>query len=290
MANSGRARIARVPAAPVTDDAPRHRRSLGQCFLTDRRYAERIVALAGLGPQDRVVEIGPGAGILTRILALRAGEVIAIEIDPRWHARLEAEFHESSRVRLIRGDALEYPFEAIPSPFTVVSNLPYYISTPVLFRLLQSRARIARMVLMLQREVVDRMVAGPGSKAYGTLSLTVAHAAEVRKAFNVPSACFTPRPAVDSAVVVVTPRPAPAIAVSDEPTLFTVIRAAFAHRRKVLGNALKDGGFAPDAVQRALQAAAIVGTRRGETLTLAEFGRVADGLAPEGAGTANSEP
>ena len=269
-------------------DAPRHRKSLGQCFLTDRRIAERIVALADLTPQDRVVEIGSGAGILTRILARQAGEVIAIEVDPRWHARLEPEFHAAPHVRLVRGDALDYPFEAIPSPYKVVANLPYYISTPVLFRLLEARARISRMVLMLQREVVDRMVAGPGSKAYGTLSLTVAYAAEVRKAFNVPSACFTPRPAVASAVVIVTPRPAPAIAVRDEPTLVNVIRAAFSHRRKILGNALKDGGFAPDAVQRALQGAAIAGTRRGETLTLAEFGRVADALAPA-PGAAKSE-
>ncbi len=245
--------------------------------------------MANLTPTDRVVEIGPGAGILTRILAQRAGEVIAIEIDPRWHARLEAEFHEAPRVRLVCGDALDYPFETIPPPYTVVSNLPYYISTPVIFRLLEARARVARMVLMLQREVVDRLVAGPGTKAYGTLSLTVSYAAEVRKTFNVPSACFTPRPAVNSAVVVLTPRPAPAITVRHEPTFFAVVRAAFSHRRKVLGNALRDGGFSPDAVQRALQDAAIEGKRRGETLTLAEFGRVADALVPSGAGAARNE-
>lgn len=261
---------------PVSD--PRPRRSLGQCFLTDQRVAQRIVALAQLDPAGRVVEIGPGRGILTRLLARRAGEVVAVEIDPRWHTRLTAEFADLPHVRLVLGDAMVYPFESLVAPLTVVANLPYYLSTPILFRLLALRVHVSRMVLMLQREVVERMVAGPGTKAYGTLSLAVAYAADARKSFIVSPAAFTPRPAVESAVVVITPKARPAILVQDEARLFRVIRAAFGHRRKVLPNALKDGGFPADAVAPALSEAAIDPKRRGETLTLQEFGRLADAL------------
>ncbi len=268
----------------MTDRRPR--KSLGQCFLTNRRVAEKIVALAEVGPSDRVVEIGPGRGILTRLLADRAGELVAIEIDPRWHADLEAEFAPRSHVRVVFGDALTYPFEEIAPPFKIVANLPYYISTPILFRLLELRARISLMILMLQREVVDRLLAKPGTKSYGALSVAVAYRAEIRKGFSVAPGSFSPRPAVESAVVVIAPRPAPAIAVRSEETLFRVIRAAFAHRRKVLANALRDEGFEANrvegALEAALEAAAIDPKRRGETLTLEEFGRLADALVGEG--------
>jgi 16S rRNA (adenine1518-N6/adenine1519-N6)-dimethyltransferase len=261
---------------------PRPRRSLGQCFLTDQNIAGKIVALAQIRPSDRVVEIGPGRGILTRLLAQRAGELVAIEIDQRLHAQLSEEFSHAPHVRLIHGDALEWSVASIPAPYKIVANLPYYVSTPILFHLLAARAGIASMVLMLQREVVDRMVAKPGSKAYGPLSLALAFAAETRKAFTVPATCFHPRPAVESAVVVVTPRVAPAIAVRSEATLFRAIRAAFAHRRKTLSNALKDGGFPAAAVISALAATGVDAKRRGETLSLDEFGRLADALGGHG--------
>jgi 16S rRNA (adenine1518-N6/adenine1519-N6)-dimethyltransferase len=135
------------------------------------------------------------------------------------------------------------------------------------------------MVLMLQREVVDRLVARPNTKAYGALSVVVAYAADVRRGFAVASGSFHPRPAVDSAVVTIAPRPSPAIAVRDEGVLLRLVRAAFAHRRKILANALKDEGFDATRLAVALQEAAIDGTRRGETLDLVEFGRLADALA-----------
>ncbi len=256
----------------------RPRKSLGQCFLTDPRIASRIVSLGGVGPADRVVEIGPGRGILTRVLADRAAEVTAIELDPRWSAALREEFAGSARVRVEQADALIFPFEELAPGFKVIANLPYYISTPILFRLLGLRDRITLMVLMLQREVVDRLLARPGTKAYGALSVSVAYAAEVRKGFSVAAGSFSPRPAVESAVVVITPRPAPAITVRDEPLLMRVIRGAFAHRRKVLANALTDEGFEKPAVAAALERAEIAPARRGETLNLEEFGRVADAL------------
>jgi 16S rRNA (adenine1518-N6/adenine1519-N6)-dimethyltransferase len=263
----------------VTDRRPR--KSLGQCFLTAPRIAEKIVAMANVGPGDRVVEIGPGRGILTRVLAARAGEVLALELDSRWHADRQAEFANASHVRIVLADALAYPFEEIAPPFKIVANLPYYISTPILFRLLDLRARISLMVVMLQREVVDRLLAKPGTRSYGALSVAVAYRAEVRKGFPVAPGSFSPRPAVESAVVVIAPRSSPPIAVRSEETLFRVIRAAFAHRRKVLANALRDEGFDANRVGGALEAAEIEPKRRGETLTLEEFGRLADALGRE---------
>lgn len=257
----------------------RPRKALGQCFLTDRRIAEKIVGLADVTREDRVVEIGPGRGILTRLLAERAGELTAIELDARWHAALQAEFGQTAHVRLVHADALTYRFDDLASPFKVVANLPYYLSTPILFRLLGLRERVSLMVLMLQREVVDRLVARPHTKAYGALSVVVAYAAEVRKGFAVAPGSFYPRPAVHSAVVTIAPRPSPAVAVRDEALLIRLVRAAFAHRRKMLANALKDEGFDAARLGAALRKADIDGTRRGETLDLGEFGRLADAVA-----------
>lgn len=257
----------------------RPRKSLGQCFLTDPRLAEKIVALAQVTPWDHVVEIGPGRGILTRVLAARAGSLTAIELDERWHAALQIEFAAAANVRLVHADALTYPFEALDPPVKIVANLPYNLSTPILFRLLGLRARISLMALMLQREVVDRLVAKPGTKAYGALSVVVAYAAEVRKGFAVAPGSFTPRPAVDSAVVTVIPRSVPPIAVRDEAVFMRLVRAAFAHRRKMLPNTLRDEGFDAVKVLAALEMAGIEAARRGETLTLMEFGRLAEAMA-----------
>jgi 16S rRNA (adenine1518-N6/adenine1519-N6)-dimethyltransferase len=263
----------------------RPRKSLGQCFLTDPRIAARIVSLADIGPSDRVVEIGPGRGILTRVLVERAAEVIAIELDPRWTAALRDEFAGITGLRVEQADALAYPFEDLAPRFKVVANLPYNISTPILFRLLSLHDRISLMVLMLQREVVNRLLARPGTKAYGALSLAVAYAAEVRKGFPVAAGSFSPRPAVESAVVVMTPRETPAVIVRDEQLLMRVIRSAFAHRRKVLANALADEGFVKAAVAAALERAEIAPVRRGETLSLDDFGRVADALVARTSGS-----
>lgn len=256
----------------------RPRKSLGQCFLTDSRLADKIVALARVTRDDHVVEIGPGRGILTRRLAAQAGAVTAIELDARWHDVLRDEFETAPHVRVEHGDALTYPFEGVAPRFKVVANLPYNVATPILFRLLALGNRISLMVLMLQREVADRVAAKPGTKAYGALSVAVANAADVRKGFAVAPGSFTPRPAVDSAVVTIQPRESPAVAVRDPALLTRVVRAAFAHRRKTLANALKDEGFNASATAVALHETGIEAARRGETLSLVEFGRLADAL------------
>ncbi len=236
------------------------------------------MALADVRREDRVVEIGPGRGILTRLLAARAGALTAIELDARWHAALQSEFANAAHVHIEHGDALTYPFEDLPPPFKVVANLPYYLSTQILFRLLGLRTRITLMVLMLQREVVDRLVARPGTKAYGALSVVVAYAADVHKEFAVAPGSFTPRPSVNSAVVTIVPRLSPAVAVRDEALFMRLVRAAFAHRRKMLPNALKDEGFDTDKIATALKTTGLDATRRGETLSLQEFGWLADAV------------
>ena len=182
-------------------DLPPPNKRLGQNFLIDPNIVRKIVALAELSPNDHVLEIGPGRGILTEALSRAAGRVTAIEVDSRLHAYLETKQAELPNVELICEDALVYPVEALPMGTIVVANLPYYISTPLLFRLLDQRGRFPRMVLMLQDEVADRLVAKPGGTDYGVLSVMAQYAADITKAFRVSLQCFRPRPEVASAVV-----------------------------------------------------------------------------------------
>ncbi len=257
------------------------RKALGQHFLRDPNIVRKIIALSGIQPDETVVEIGPGRGILTRALSETGSKIFAIELDRQLHENLEKEFADSPRVRIIQADALTYPFEDLPLPFAVVANLPYSISTPLLFRLLELRSRVNRMVLMLQLEVARRIVAREGGKEYGLLSVGVQFYAEPRLEFVVPRGCFQPKPRVDSAVIRLRIRPTPRVAVKDEAFFFRVVRAGFGHRRKSLRNALKDGGFPADAVEEALDAASITAgnpQRRAETLSIEEFARLSDKL------------
>lgn len=260
------------------------RRALGQHFLNDPNIVRKILDAAAIRPEETVVEIGPGRGILTLPLARSASALYAIELDRGLHANLEEELlgrPEGAKVRLIRDDALTYPFEDIPPPFAVVANLPYSVSTPLLFRLLTYRARISRMVLMLQREVARRLVAGPGDRDYSPLSIGVQFYSDPRLAFTVPRGCFKPPPNVDSAVVRLGMRAEPKVSVRNEALFFRVVRAGFGHRRKSLRNALRDGGFSADGIENALTAASIIRgkpQRRAETLSLEEFARLADAL------------
>lgn len=257
------------------------RKALGQHFLHDRNIVRKIMDAAEIHPDETVVEIGPGRGILTRALSETGSTVHAIELDPSLCEPLQNEFATSPNVRIVQADALTYPFEDLPAPFAVVANLPYAISTPLLFRLLDLRSRVSRMVLMLQREVARRITAREGGKEYGLLSVGVQFYAEPRLEFIVPRGCFRPPPRVDSAVIHLRIRPAPKIAVQDEAFFFRVARAGFAHRRKSLRNALKDGGFSADAVERALSAASITAgdpNRRAETLSIEAFALLADKL------------
>ena len=263
---------ARVASAQIA------RKSLGQHFLIDKNIVHKIVRLAELQPGETVLEIGPGRGILTEALLDSSGLVVAVELDAALCARLRTTLGRRPNFRLIEGDALAFEYAQVPSPFLVVANLPYYVSTPLLFRLLEERQHIDRLVLMLQEEVVARLAAAPGGKDYGALSIAAQFYCEVRRAFRVPPTCFRPKPRVGSAVVVLTPLAKPRVSVTDEAFFFRVVRAGFAHRRKALLNSLRDEGFEGAPTAAALEQAGIDPRRRAETLSLAEFAALADAL------------
>ena len=291
------------PDAPVI--AVRARRRLGQNFLVDPGVAPRIAAAAEIAPGDTVLEIGPGTGLLTRQLLERARRVVAVEIDERMKPDLDALGREHASLNVIWGDFLKLGWqdlgldeasaetEAAAGPrstLRVVANIPYYITTPILLELLQARQletrpltevvpRAEAIVLMVQKEVAERMIAVPGTKDYGSLSVLVQYAAEVEIAFGVPRTAFVPRPKVDSAVVRLKPRRSPPVVVASPATLFRVVRGAFGQRRKTLMNALRAAAFDKTALERAFDATGIDPGRRGETLDLAEFARLADALA-----------
>lgn len=249
------------------------RRALGQHFLRDPAVAAAIVDLVAPTATDLVLEIGPGQGALTPLLATRAGRFLAIEIDHALAARLQYRFD----VRVADGRTFDYRTLVAPGGrVVVVGNLPYSVAKPILQRLDTARDVIAEMALMLQREVAERLAAAPGSRAYGSLSVLTQVPWEVRLALRVPPGAFRPPPLVDSAVVHMRARPAPAVAVGDEGHFRKVVLAAFGQRRKALANALGAGLHVsvPAARERLLRAGIDPG-RRAETLTLAEFARLA---------------
>jgi len=258
---------------------PPPNKRLGQNFLIDPNIVRKIIALAELGPSDHVLEIGPGRGILTETLCHAAGRVTAIEVDPQLHAYLEARQAELPNVDLVCDDALAYPVETLPMGTIVVANLPYYISTPLLFRLLDQRDRFPRMVLMLQNEVADRLVAKPGGSDYGVLSVMAQYAAEITKAFRVSAQCFRPRPEVGSAVVLLRAKERTRLNQKEEAAFRALVKAAFAHRRKTLVNSLRDEGYEPHPLDEALRRLDIDPTRRAETLSVEDFLRLARALA-----------
>ncbi len=256
---------------------PAPQKRLGQNFLIDPNIVRKIVTAAALEPGDRVLEIGPGRGVLTRALCGTADSVMALEVDGLL-VRYLKETLTCSNLDLRHGDALEFPYDTLPDRTVVVANLPYYISTPLLFTLLEANRRISRMVLMLQAEVADRIVAGPNTVGYGILSVLSEYRAEANFAFRVSKNCFRPRPDVDSAVITLNVRRHPSVSVSNEALFVKVVRASFAHRRKTLINSLRDEGFYPDNIARAMAAATINVKRRAETLALHEFAALTDSI------------
>jgi 16S rRNA (adenine1518-N6/adenine1519-N6)-dimethyltransferase len=249
--------------------------------------ADRIVAAAGVTAADLVVEIGPGTGLLTEKLLARAGHLLAIEVDPRLHALLAERFGHPAHATWVLGDALAYDYEtevprlAAGRRALVVANLPYAVATPLLLRLLACGALFDRLVLMLQREVVDRITAKPASKAYGPLSVAVQGRAAVHRILTVPAAAFYPRPAVASAVVELVPDRDGRVSAEEWPVLEAAVRGAFGQRRKMLRQALAARGVGLTPLQAAaiLEATGIDGRRRGETLTLEEFRRLGRAMA-----------
>lgn len=244
---------------------------LGQNFLIDPNIVRKILAAAGLGSRDSVLEIGPGRGILTESLCHASGHVTAVEIDPRLHARLLERHAALPNLTLVLGDAMTYPLQNLPIGTVVVANLPYYISTPLLFRLLDHRDRFPQLVLMLQDEVADRLIAKPGSRDYGVLSVLAQYVADTAKAFKVSANCFRPRPDVGSAVVVLRIKKERELSPEDEPALTQLVKAAFAHRRKMLVNSLRDEGYDPQSVLEVLRTLELAPTIRAETLPVSQF-------------------
>jgi len=249
------------------------RKRFGQNFLADLHYVEKIVAAVAPQPGDNLVEIGPGLAALTGKLIERAGRIHAIEIDRDLAARLEADF-PPERLRLHVADALSFDFGTLGARLRVVGNLPYNISSPMLFHLAQYASTLADVHVMLQKEVVARMVAAPGTPDYGRLSVMLQVTFRMSRLFIVPPGAFRPAPKVDSAIVrllpLVTAQPA-----IDDPALFArIVAAAFGQRRKTLRNALS-----AIADETALRAAGIDPGARGETLAVADFVRLANELA-----------
>ncbi len=251
---------------------PRPRKRLGQHFLIDPNIVRKILKAAALRPDDVVFEIGPGRGALTQELCERVARVIAVELDRHLVEYLAQTCAQRDALELHHGDALAFPYDTLPAGTIVIANLPYYVSTPLLFRLLEDRDRIDRMVLMLQREVAERMIANPGARDYGLLSVVTQYHVKAHKAFVVPASCFRPVPQVDSAVVCLTGQAGrnPTDARFDE-VFMKVVRSAFAHRRKTLINSCREEGWEEPVIRRALEQTRIDPRRRAETLTVQEF-------------------
>ncbi len=256
----------------------RAKKSLGQNFLRDPHYLSRIADAARVGPGDQVLEIGPGLGHLTTVLTQRARKVLAIEVDDRLIPQLQNEFGNILNFELLHADALEYDYETLTGRWKVVANLPYYISTPIIQKLIVRPEKFISLTLMLQKEVAERIASPPGGKEYGYLSVLVQYYTVPRMEFKVPPGAFTPRPEVDSIVITLTLRDRPAVMVRDEAFFFRVIKAAFSQRRKTLRNSLKQLVAPKEKMDAVLNSTGIDLARRAETLTVEEFGKLADFL------------
>ena len=251
----------------------RTQKKLGQHFLVDESVVRRIAASLQLQPDMPVREIGPGIGTLTQFLAMTGACVTAVELDRRCIEIMGTTLKAYNNIRIVQGDVLNLDFAELmgAGPFQIAGNLPYYITTPIVMKILEGQVPAEKMVFMVQKEVADRMVSAPGSKEYGALSVAVQYHTEAVKLFEVPSAAFMPPPAVDSAVILCTKRAQPPVDVPSAKLFFRVVRAAFGQRRKTLANALQGGGFSREEVTAMLQETGIKGERRGETLSLDEF-------------------
>jgi len=251
-------------------------KGLGQNFLIDANVVRQIVEAADICAGDEVLEIGPGIGTLTQGLLEAGARVTAVEVDKKLPAVLNETLAGYENFRLIAGDILKLNVaEIMPRPFKVVANLPYYITTQILLTLLEKNLPVTKIVTMVQREVAERMTAAPGSKIYGALSVAVQLRSEASIAFEVSPKSFLPPPEVTSAVVVCNVRKLFDV---DEEFFTRVVRSAFAQRRKTLVNSLAGAGFSREKISAALTATGIDGSRRAETLSLAEFAELSTAL------------
>lgn len=264
----------------MSPSVPPALKRLGQHFLIDQNIVRKIVELAAIQPHETVLEIGPGRGVLTRALCAKSRTVIAVEIDRQLAQMLAGETPEKEssacpNLDLRIGDALEFDYASLPPGTVVVANLPYYVSTPLLFKLLECRQRIDRLILMMQTEVAQRLAARPDTKEYGVLSVLTQYRAAVTLAFRVSPHCFRPRPTVGSAVVHLQVKTGGLLDAAHERDFIRLARAAFAHRRKTVLNSLRDEGYAADTVTTALSRCGIATGRRAENLSLEDYLRLA---------------
>jgi 16S rRNA (adenine1518-N6/adenine1519-N6)-dimethyltransferase len=263
-------------------DKIRPKKALGQNFLTDRNVLVRIAGLVERGPEARILEVGPGRGALTRLLAEKGARVLAIELDRQLVPLLEKEFAGRGEIEVVQADILRTDLNAVllqrwAGQWEVAANLPYNISSQVLFLFMENRRLFSRLVLMLQKEVGERLVAPPGTKEYGILSVLFRLHFDIAREFIVKPGSFHPVPKVDSVVLTFTPLAAPRIDVGDEKFFRQVVKAAFGQRRKTLWNCLKsvDLESADCVLAKALADCGIEPVRRGETLSLDEFALLA---------------
>lgn len=256
-------------------------KSLGQNFLINPTVCPRMAEACGASKNGGVLEIGPGFGVLTHELALRAGKVVALELDPRLPPVLAETLAEHDNVEIVPGDVLKTDLHALlrdrfgDRPVAVCANLPYYITSPVIMCLLESRLPVTNITVMVQKEAAQRLCAAPGTRECGAVTLAVQYYAKAERLFPVPRGSFMPAPKVDSSVIRLTPHAETALDGTDEKRLFSLIRAAFGQRRKTLGNALQSAGFTREQIAAALAAAGIPATARAEELTLEQFEQLA---------------
>ena len=257
----------------------------GQNFLIDEGILRGIVAASSVTKEDMVLEIGPGTGSMTALLCESAREVCAVEIDKKLIPALNDSLKEYDNLTIINDDILKTDISAIAEeknsgkPLKVVANLPYYITTPIIMGLLESKTPIASLTVMVQKEVADRMISPPGKKTYGALSLAVQYYTEAEKVLDVPPSSFIPNPKVSSAVMNLTLRETAPVAVKDEGLMFDIIRASFNQRRKTLVNGLKNAGLPGCSAENTAAALDEMGLSpmvRGEQLSLSDFARLSD--------------
>lgn len=261
------------------------RKKYGQNFLIDDNILRKIISASGVTKDDFVVEIGPGIGTMTQYLCEAAREVAAVEIDDKLIPVLEDTLSAYDNVSVIHNDILKVDIAELARekndgrPIKVVANLPYYITTPIIMGLLESRTPIDSITIMIQKEVADRMKSDPGKKTYGSLSLAVQYFSDIEIVAEVPPRCFLPAPSVGSTVVHLAVREKPAVETKDEELLFKLIRAAFNQRRKTLSNSLKNApnlAYTREQILEAIEKLGEKPTVRGEELSLEKFARLAD--------------
>ena len=259
-------------------------KSLGQNFLTDKNIIDRIVESAGIGPEDLVIEIGPGIGVITREAAKYAKKVVAVEIDSNLIPILEETLGDCDNVEVVNRDILKTDVNEIIrncgenfSGVKVIGNLPYYITTPIIMKLLEDGVNADSITIMMQKEVADRIKAAPGTKAYGALSVAVQYYCTVEAVVNVPKDVFVPQPKVDSTVLRLRIMEEKSVELADRDVFFSCVKAGFGQRRKTLLNSLMGvENITKEEVNQALAAAGIDPSRRAETLNLEEFARLSN--------------